>query len=86
MAVGDKLIKLSGPIGARCMAKTPDGDIVVKKVLGGIYLKKKYNKTLIECVEFGSKITIIDLNRFSMDNEFILHMNEDGTSYSANLH
>lgn len=84
LQVGDKLLNLAGPTGARCVATTPDGEIVLERAPGTMFLPAKYAKTDVVCQKpEGGPITKINIHKFSPAGERILNIGPRGRTYKA---
>jgi len=84
LQVGDKLLNLAGPTGARCVATTPDGEIVLQRAPGTMFLPAKYAKTDIVCqLPTGGPVTKINIHKFSPAGERILNIGPRGRTYKA---
>ena len=84
LQVGDKLLNLAGPTGARCVATTPDGEIVLERAPGTMFLPAKYAKTPIICQNpNGGPPTKINIHTFSPAGERILNIGPRGRTYKA---
>jgi len=82
-ALGDKVLNLAGPVGSRCVAATPDGDIVVQQAPGTMRLPQKYAKTTINCTGAGGRVTKITIHKFAKANEKVLNIGPTGRTYEA---
>ena len=84
LQVGDKLLNLAGPPGNRCVASTPDGEIVLERAPGTMFLPAKYAKTPILCQNpGGGPVTKINIHTFSPAGERILNIGPRGRTYKA---
>lgn len=82
---GPRTLRLTGPVGARCVAATVGGDVVLEQVPGEIVLPGRYSKTPVKCVSPDGTETVIDVHRYSGPKELILEFSENGKRYKSVL-
>jgi hypothetical protein len=85
LQVGDRLLKLSGPVGARCVANTAEGEIVLQQAPGYLLLPARHRDSTVVCTNPGGSAITIDLHNRTPNSYYVLNYAPDGKSYTASV-